>query len=190
MTEPPEGDIAALDPRAAMERIYMEVVRHVEADVRRTIKPVERAREMTQAVLTEIWVLWSTDSSKVVPLEKAKAYAEQAVRFQKVDDLRSTDARDGVIDAKAELDRVEVAGMEDPHGDVVKSELQQKVDAATARISEERRRAWEMRMMGYTYEEIAEELGITEDAARLKYSRASKRLRKSKELKAYLKEER
>jgi RNA polymerase sigma factor (sigma-70 family) len=191
MTVPAEGDREDFDRQVAeMEPIYFDVLYHVDKYAKASTRTVERALEITQEIAGELWLNWITHLSSFVPPESNKAYAEQAVRFHKMDDLRSKAARDEVIDADADVDELEVASAEDPHGEVVDAELQQQVDAATAGISKAMLLAWEMRTIGHPYEEIAEALSITQDAARLQYSRANKRLRTSRELKAYLKEER
>ena len=187
MTERDGGDGEDFDRRRAeMEPTYMDVVQHAEVFALRTNRSVERAHEIVSAIKEELWTRWITKFE--APESSNKAYAEQAVRNHKVNALTSSALWNEVIDAGADIDEVEVAAVEDPHDDVCDTELQGKVDATSAKLPEQRRLSWQMRMNGYSYGEIAEALGITKVAARLQYSRANRRLRKSLALKRYLKE--
>jgi RNA polymerase sigma-70 factor, ECF subfamily len=173
------------DPSSELARFQDDLKQVAQQQVDRRLWDRIDLSGVIQQTLLEAWQAWGqfqglSDPAKPAWLRTALAHnlqdAIDKLRTQKADIEREC-SLDNALDASSARLKAWLASEEStPSQKAIRNEESERLYAALAKLSEDRRKAVELHIKGHTLAEMAQEMGKTEDAVAQLVSRGIKDL--------------
>lgn len=159
-----QGDTKAFDI------IYLTYRENIEDFLTRLTSSPGTAQEITQELFVYFW----EHRASVDPKQNVKGFLFTMARNRAINYIKREKRLEGLPDS---FDEQSGAASASPHEYIIAEETRLLLELAVLNMPEQRREVYTLSEEGYSYEQIAQKLGITQENARKHLSRARKDLK-------------
>ena len=159
------------------ERLFGELIASEEASLRRMLRSYERdpglCEELYQEVCLAVWRALPRYRGDASP----RTFAYRIAHNRAVSHVVGQRRRAAVSQPWEQVDTAPAATGRGPHGELLGKERRRTIESAVAELPLGLKQAVLLRLEGLSHAEIAEVLGISENASAIRLSRAASRMR-------------